>query len=153
MAEFLPAVTITLQHEGGFVDNPADKGGPTNMGITQRDVPTIYIKELTVAQAQNFYFNKFWNSLFVDIESQDIANKIFDMGVLFGVSTATRLAWDIFHVTGSDIFNSNLVRAINQTAAFLSLYKGRLLKHARWIPTQDASQEEFLDGWINRIQS
>lgn len=33
---FEPALAFVLRWEGGFVDNPADPGGRTNKGITQK---------------------------------------------------------------------------------------------------------------------
>jgi lysozyme family protein len=36
MATFKEAVEKVLVHEGGYIFHPADKGGATNLGITQR---------------------------------------------------------------------------------------------------------------------
>ena len=36
---FEQAVDKVLDHEGGFVDDPADRGGMTFMGISRRWVP------------------------------------------------------------------------------------------------------------------
>ena len=35
MAGFEEWVEMVLEHEGGYVDDPNDRGGQTNMGITQ----------------------------------------------------------------------------------------------------------------------
>ena len=37
MADFNKAIAIILKHEGGYVNDPDDPGGETNMGITKRD--------------------------------------------------------------------------------------------------------------------
>jgi lysozyme family protein len=161
MADFLPAVALTLQHEGGYVDNDNDKGGPTNMGITSKDMPDVNLKIISVEQAQEFYRKKFWNPLFQNIISQDMANKIFDMGVLFGMSTAARLAQSVLLAAGSvgihktDVFDASTLAGVNGLGSekFLPAYKSRFSIHARWIPTQDPTQEEFVNGWVNRISS
>ena len=88
MADPLISIHKTLVHEGGYVDNPADSGGPTNMGITQADVPTIPIKDLTVDQAIEIYKERYWKQYYSQIFDQFIADKLFDSGVLFGVGTA-----------------------------------------------------------------
>lgn len=46
MARFEDAIKLTLIHEGGYVNNPADPGGETNMGITKRDHPNEDIKNM-----------------------------------------------------------------------------------------------------------
>lgn len=40
--EFEDWVEIVLKHEGGFVDDPNDLGGATNMGVTQKNVFRVY---------------------------------------------------------------------------------------------------------------
>ena len=62
MADFNQAVVLTLKHEGGFVDNPADPGGATNMGITQRDLPGVDIRNLSTPLAMNYYREHFWRA-------------------------------------------------------------------------------------------
>jgi len=51
MADTNQSIALTLQNEGGYVDNPNDKGRATKYGITQEDLPGQDIAELTVAQA------------------------------------------------------------------------------------------------------
>ena len=29
-------IEVVLEHEGGYVDDPADRGGATNWGVTQK---------------------------------------------------------------------------------------------------------------------
>ena len=36
---FEQAITTTLQHEGGYVNDPADPGGETRYGISKRAFP------------------------------------------------------------------------------------------------------------------
>jgi lysozyme family protein len=156
MSQFEPAVEITLKREGGFVDNPDDKGGPTNMGITQEDMPGVNLKTLTVQQATFYYEDHFWSPVLELIQSQNVCNKIFDMGVVFGRETATRLAQVVLGLPAPyGVFGPETMSALNahDPAAFLSAYKSRLEVHARWILTQDPTQEQFVNGWVNRINS
>jgi lysozyme family protein len=55
MADSKIAIAMTLIHEGGYVDNPADSGGPTNMGITQKDMPGQDMRTLKVEKANTYY--------------------------------------------------------------------------------------------------
>jgi len=40
LSRFLRAAQIILGHEGGLVDDPLDRGGRTNLGITQGTLNT-----------------------------------------------------------------------------------------------------------------
>ena len=85
MADFTQAVQKTLIHEGGYVDNPHDTGGPTKYGITQADMPGQDIAAITSAQALDYYHEHYWKQPYDEIEDQLLGEKLFDMGVLFQI--------------------------------------------------------------------
>ena len=87
MADFNKAIAIILKHEGGYVNDPDDPGGETNMGITKRDFPHLDITNLTVEQAKEIYKEKYWDTINGDdITNQTVATQIFDFGVNAGVN-------------------------------------------------------------------
>lgn len=155
MADFNQAVTKTLQHEGGFVDDPRDAGGKTNMGITQADLPDIDIKELTMTQAVAYYSAHYWKALYSQISSQAVGEKTFDMGVLFGVGTAVRILQLTLSTTQDGIFGVNTLAAVNQSdeVSLLKSYKTNLVTHAFNVATQNPQDRVFLKGWTDRINS
>lgn len=154
MADFRQAILLTLQHEGGFVDNPNDKGGATKFGITQRDIPDKDISDITTDDAVAYYEEHYWKALYSGIQSQSLANKIFDMGVLFGVGTAVRLLQTVLHIEQTEIFDAETLAAANHEGdEILPIYIARLLIHAQWIVNTEPNQKEFLQGWENRIRS
>jgi len=66
---FEDALPIVLAHEGGFVDHPMDRGGPTNCGITQatydtwredRGQPTRSVRELETDERAAIYLARYW---------------------------------------------------------------------------------------------
>ena len=64
---FNKAFNNSLGHEGGFVTAPDDAGGATKSGITLKtymqshpEATVETIKNLTVKDAEDFYFNEFW---------------------------------------------------------------------------------------------
>lgn len=99
MADFEPAVLLTLQNEGGFFHNPVT-GEVVNYGITLAFAsgcgycgPTDvdFIKNLTLAQAIEIYDKHFWApNNFGCINAQVIANKAFDLTVNMGPGDGTR---------------------------------------------------------------
>ena len=41
---FEEAVKIILKHEGGYVNDPVDPGGETNMGISKEHIPILILR-------------------------------------------------------------------------------------------------------------
>ena len=155
MAVFELAVAATLKNEGGFVDNKNDPGGATNMGITQADLPGQDIKTLTAAQATEYYQSHFWLPIMDQITSQKIANKIFDMRVLFGPAEAIMLLQQVTLQHMDGVFGPQTLNIVNTTdeTILLNIYKVRLAQHARNIMASKPQEFVFLQGWINRINS
>ena len=154
MASFDIAVALTLVHEGGFEDNPADPGGATSMGIEQRDVPSIPIQTLTLAQATQYYAQSYWKPFYSQINDQPTASKLFDLGVLFGVGTAVKFLQITLGVTVDEDFGPATLQALNEApAGFLDRYKAAMWQHAQAIVTKTPSSLMFLTGWQRRIMS
>lgn len=157
MSDVNQAIVLTLQHEGGFVDNPDDRGGATNMGITQEDLPGSDIRELTISQAISFYKEHFVKPWMSEIHSQAVANKVFDMSVLLGISTAVRLlqrALGFSSPRQDGVFGDETLASVNDAGDnLLPAYKRVLAAHFRWIGETEPSQQQFVDGWVARANS
>jgi lysozyme family protein len=153
MADFTQAVLLTLNHEGGYVNNPNDSGGATNMGITQRDLPDIPIQALTVAQAIAYYQEHYWKPLYSQINSQAVANKLFDMGVLLGVGKAVTLLQSALNLGTDGIFGPHTLDVINAAdeIQILAEYRWRLCLRFEAIATIYPQDAVFLKGWLNRV--
>lgn len=66
---FEKAIGFLFPAEGGYVNHQSDKGGPTNMGITQKTfdnyrqqkgLPTENVKNITSEEAKNIYYEEYW---------------------------------------------------------------------------------------------
>lgn len=96
---FLAAVTLTLSHEGGYVNDPHDPGGETNYGISKRAYPHEDIRHLTPERAQSLYHRDYWIAVRGDDLPPALAMQVFDMAVNAGVGTAIRLLQSTLRVT------------------------------------------------------
>ena len=86
---FETAVKKTMEMEGGFVDHPADPGGATKFGISQRFLDLVGlkddVKELTGARAIEIYKEYFWDMYNCGrIAHRSVAEEVFDFTVLAG---------------------------------------------------------------------
>ncbi|WP_324606443.1 glycosyl hydrolase 108 family protein [Xenorhabdus nematophila] len=57
---FLHAINSLLPMEGGYVNDPHDRGGETQYGISQRSYPRLDIRALTQDDATAIYYRDFW---------------------------------------------------------------------------------------------
>jgi lysozyme family protein len=157
MADFTQAVQKTLIHEGGFVDSPNDPGGATKYGITQADMPGVDMKTVTQEHAIAYYAAHYWNQFYTQIVDQAIAEKLFDMGVLFGVKTAVKmlqitLVNKVSLVTDGE-FGPGTLSAVNQNANLLPAYRTILINHCMNVVNNKPETSVFVSGWVRRINS
>jgi len=130
-AGFEASVERVLRAEGGFVDDPADRGGATNFGISSRAHPGVDVASLTREQAKAIYRRDYWDAIGADRLPADLQGAAFDAAVNQGVGW-TREA---------------LQQANGDLGAFLKLREARY----REIVANDPSQAKFLRGWLNRL--
>ena len=176
MAEFDAAVNYILKWEGGYQENENDLGGATNFGISLNFLINLSdhskypflklpinidtIKQLTIDQAKEIYFNEFWQAApFQQLTNQDQANYIFDMAINMGVETAIkhiqRATWSVMkdwqHLPDDGQLGKNTLAAIKQCGFLLmpalraeraAYYRAIIAK----IPTQQAN----FKSWMNR---
>jgi lysozyme family protein len=177
MAEFNIAVAITLdpQHEGGFQCNPKDKGNwtggqvgvgelkGTNFGISAREFPDEDIRGLTVARAEQLYLTSpqgYWKDMYNNIQEQIIANKLFDLGVLFGPGTAIKVLQEVLipqfpTVVADGVFGPHTLLAVNDSEPFslLRAYKTTFVARAIRAGATNPNEREDVGSWIRRINS
>jgi lysozyme family protein len=84
-----------ITREGGYCDHPADRGGPTNFGITQAVARSEgfagAMRDLPRALAKEIYRRRYWTAPRfdrVDEIAPAIAAELFDTGVNMGPAVA-----------------------------------------------------------------
>ena len=146
MADAKISIAKTLVNEGGYVDNPNDSGGPTKYGITQRDLPGEDIEKFTPERATAYYLENYWKALYSQIDSQAVADKIFDMGVLFGVGTAIKLLQNVLALVPIDgDFGEHTLSVTNlaDPVSLLGSYQAALVSHSIGIANAQPKDQSF----------
>ena len=95
---FNPSFALLLKSEGGFVQDPYDSGGATNLGVTiatwkayvNRPVSVQEIKDLTPVMVKPLYNQNYWNPAGCDILPKGVDYAVFDFGVNAGVKRSIR---------------------------------------------------------------
>lgn len=153
MANFDMAIGKILQHEGGYVNDPADPGGETNFGISKRNFPNVDIRNLTVDQAKEIYRTNYWNRVMGDqIQDDELALNVFDFAVNAGTGTSARIIQKIVGAGVDGVIGNNTISAINRfdpRVAVKEFQKGRILHYVDLVKN-NTSLLRFLSGWINR---
>lgn len=93
MKSFDIAFSKTIGHEGGYVNDPDDKGGETNFGISKRSYPDEDIKNLTLQRAKELYYRDFWKKQSCHLleDYENIAIELFDTSVNMGVGRGGKI--------------------------------------------------------------
>jgi lysozyme family protein len=113
MGSFERALCLAFQFEGGFSDDPDDRGGATNMGITRGTLSRAKvagwvpkdatIQTLTREQAAEIYRRGYWDPIHGDDLPSPVAEVVFDCAINHGVGGAGRLLQRALNAMGHTI--------------------------------------------------
>ena len=141
---FKTALNFTRKWEGGYSNNPADKGGPTNLGITQsvynswrkqNKLPQRDVKNISSGEATAIYKKNYWEASGASEIAKTnpaLAQAHFDTAVNLGVGRASQIRKQ----SGDDI------------EKYLNLRQEKYNQFAK-----SPSQRQFLEGWTNRTNA
>jgi len=164
--------------EGGYVNNPFDKGSETRYGVTKKVAKkhgyTDDMKDLPIGLTKYIYRHDYWDKMNLDRVvnpnwegSEDIAHELFDSGVNVGPGLASKWfqrALNLLNrderdysdlVVDGDIGNYTIkTYSKDMPHNALSLYKILNLfqgAHYLSLAEKDHSQEIFIRGWLKRV--
>lgn len=165
MAKFEHFACRLYDIEGGFVNNKADRGGPTNRGVTLETFKSFYghgtiedIRELTFAQFSEIAKKLYWDRWRADeINNQSVAEFLVDWVYNSGV-WGIKIPQRILKVKEDGLVGNNTINVLNTqekadgALLFCNLQHSREMFY-RDITRKSQSQLQFLKGWINRNNS
>jgi len=168
MANIDKYIPKLLALEGGFVNDPHDKGGATNMGITlgswrtmgydkdgDGDIDAGDIKKLSRSDLEMFLENFFWDRWRADeIRDQKLAEMLVDWTWCSG-KWGIVIPQRILLVPDDGVVGPETLSAVNTSnpdKLLMSIYNARLA-FLRNLVRKDYSQLRFVKGWVNRVNS
>lgn len=103
------SLELAFGHEGGYVNSPNDRGGPTKFGITHKtlaahrgvtSVTAAQVMELELSEAASIYRTSYWGQSGGDVLPTGLDYAAFDFGVNSGPQTAVRKLQDVLREAG-----------------------------------------------------
>lgn len=172
MADFKTAFLSTLQHEDSTRSGKVtmDAGGRTRFGIAEKFHPALPEEFFTgpvedaLAEAEKIEEREYWDRMrLAEVENQNVANKLFDMGVNMGVlqaavyaqrATNSLLAGEARLIEDGEI-GVKTVAAING-ADPITYYQALCelsAAHYRHVAAVNPAQAVNLQGWMKRAEA
>ena len=159
---FEKAVNHLLELEGGFVNDPDDRGGATNYGVslrylrlTQPDANCDTIRNLTKADAIHLYYTDWWKRYRLDEVHPAASSKLLEVLVHMGPRAGARVVQSACVSLGEELktdgyLGSLSIGSINKLAkrhprCFLMSFSIEQIRYYNLL-----KKPKFLSGWINR---
>lgn len=169
---FKKALNFVLLEEGvrgnstGYVNNPSDRGGETNYGITHlsydayrrfKKLPIQSVKLMSRDEVTEIYRVNYWLSGGCNLLPSKLGLIHFDWCVNHGTGGAIKTLQKVVGVADDGIIGGvtkqAIIRAIvNQSeTALCNTYLVHRENYYRIIANNNLSQKVFLQGWLNRL--
>lgn len=151
-----------IRREGGYVDHPADRGGPTNWGITQgtlsahrgRAVTAEEVRALTRAEAMQIYRRRYvLQPRLAEVPGERLRELLVDWGVHSGPIIAVRGLQQALGVAVDGIIGPVTLTACHRASEGAS-YRKVLAARVRFLAgilQRLPGQRVFAAGWYNRV--
>ena len=154
---FDKALTLMLAHEGGYVNNPHDPGGMTNLGVTRKaweaytdhDATEADMRALTPAKVAPFYRDKYWNAVRADELPSGVDYAVFDYAVNSGPIRAIRSLQHSLAIPTDGLIGPRTLKAAGMSAP--SIVIDNLCRERIEFLYRLATFKTFGRGWIRRV--
>ncbi len=157
--------------EGGYVNHPNDRGGPTKYGVTQATLSSYLgkpasiqdVKELSLSLAEEIFYVRYYLQPRIDALPDKLELPVFDMSVNAGQRTAIRLLQSVINKSGVASLKEDGVNGTGtQQAAFkayeamgaylINAYADERIAYYKAIVRRNPSQKVFMAGWESRAE-
>lgn len=150
-------------HEGGFTDNPKDRGNwtsgkigvgeckGTKYGISAMSYPHLDIRNLTLDDARAIYKQDFWDKIRGDEMPYEIAFNVFDGAVNSGLNRSIKWLQRAVGETEDGVIGRKTMLAIKvrEKADTVARYNGQRLLFLA--DTPPSFWDEYGRGWCRRV--
>ena len=153
---FEKSLALVLKHEGGFVNDPHDKGGATNKGVTQavydgyrriRGRGPQSVKFISTEEIRAIYKLQYWDKVHGDYLPSGLDYAMFDFAVNSGVGRASKYLQAVLGVPQDGVIGARTLGAIDSGVRVINALCDRRMGFLRNIDTF----WRFGKGWTRRV--
>lgn len=166
MARFDECLNFVLGVEGGYSNHSADRGGATNLGVTQevyddyrsgKGLCRIPVSGISAIEVNDIYRTRYWKPIMGDQLPPGVDLVVFDAAVNHGVRQASKFLQRALGVDDDGIVGKATIKAAHEDDAAGNTPKviSNIIDQRRdfyaMLVAKNASQKVFLAGWNNRL--
>ena len=155
VSNFKECLDLVLKSEGGWVNNPADPGGETNLGVTKavweeyvgHHVKTM--KDLTKDDVAPLYELKYWRPCYCEVLPRGLDFVVFSMGVNAGTGRSVKLLQQSLGCVPDGVIGPRTRELISSSngANLISKFSETRREYYRSLKTFPI----FGKGWLSRV--
>lgn len=160
---FTKCLAEVLKHEGGYADHPADPGGKTMLGVTQRvweawsgkPASEADMRALTPAKVAPLYRKNYWDKVCGDDLHPALAMCVFDFAVNAGPGRAARYLQTMLGINRDGIVGPDTIAAAKGFVATVGAADAvrRYQEARRTYYKQISTYPTFGRGWLRRVDA
>ena len=153
--DFKECLDLVLKSEGGWVNNPKDPGGETNLGVTKAvweewvGHPVESLKNLTKDQVAPLYEQRYWRPCYGEVLPRGLDFIVFSMGVNAGPGRSIKCLQSSIGCVPDGVIGPTtrgLILASN-TATLIAKFSEARREYYRALKTFPV----FGKGWLARV--
>lgn len=158
-SNFPAALAAILKYEGGWTNNPADPGGATNLGVTQktlsdwlgRRASIAEVRMLTPETVAPIYKARYWDAIQGDALPAGVDLIVFDTAVNSGPGRAAKLLQGAVGTIADGSIGPATLAAVAAHSAtdIIDRFSAAHEAFYRGLPTFAT----FGKGWMNRLRA
>ena len=161
MSNFDNAFDRVIGHEGGFTDDPLDRGNwtsgtcnvgkcnGTKYGLAAMTYPTLDIRNLTLSQAKDIYKRDWWDKLGMDKYPPALSYQMFDAAINHGSGRAIQFLQKAVGTTADGVIGPKTLTAVysKDKNDLLLLFLAERLQYF----TEVKTWKTYCTGWTRRV--
>jgi len=155
------SMDIMMKLEGGKSDLKSDRGGRTNLGVTQREfdkfrekqgLPRKDVFNITTQEAQQVYKIGYWNIIKGDELPLNVAHAMFSYALTDGPQDSIRFVQRLLGVEVTGFMGPKTKQAIWNASKNGDRKLTERILNKQIARYENDEQEQFQKGWVNRVK-
>lgn len=150
-----------IKSEGGYVNDPHDKGGETNLGVTKkawadylgRPIEDGEMAALTKEAVEPFYKKMYWDRIRGDELPDGVDYLVFDFGVNAGPGRSARFLQEAVGADADGVIGPGTIGKVKALPVLevIDRFSARKEQFYNGLVEKDPTQQRFIKGWLNRV--